>query len=173
MYCGIRKLIQKYWCICQVFLQCWQRHWQHLKAEMVSTVSVIFLSAMLGTYWYKNILVIYIVITTRDDLLSHNLNKCLVNTLRPRQDGCRLPDDIFKCIFVNENVLILIKISLKFVPKFRINNIPALVKTMAWGRPGDKPLSRPMMVNLLTHICVTWPQWVNINLYMSNVLRKH
>ena len=32
---------------------------------------------------------------------------------------------------------------------------------MAWHQPGDKPLSEPMMVNLLTHICVTWPQCVN------------
>ena len=32
---------------------------------------------------------------------------------------------------------------------------------MAWHRPGDKPLSEPMMVSLLTHICVTGPQWVN------------
>ena len=33
-----------------------------------------------------------------------------------------------------------------------INNIAALVQIMAWRRPGDKPLSAPMMVNLLTHI---------------------
>ena len=32
---------------------------------------------------------------------------------------------------------------------------------MAWRRPGDKPLSEPMMVRLPTHICVTQPQWVN------------
>ena len=32
---------------------------------------------------------------------------------------------------------------------------------MAWRRPGDKPLSESMMVSLLTHICVTRPQWVN------------
>ena len=31
---------------------------------------------------------------------------------------------------------------------------------MAWRRPGDKPLSEPMMVNLLTPICVAWPLWV-------------
>ena len=37
------------------------------------------------------------------------------------------PDDIFKCIFLNENVSILIKISLKFAPEVRINNIQALV----------------------------------------------
>ena len=84
-----------------------------------------------------------------------------VNTLRPRQGGRHFPDDIFKCIFLNENIQISIKISLKFVPKGQINNIPALVRIMAWRRPGDKPLSEPMMVSLLTHICVTRPQWVN------------
>ena len=36
-------------------------------------------------------------------------------------------DDIFKCIFLNENVWISIKISLKFVPKGPIDNILALV----------------------------------------------
>ena len=83
------------------------------------------------------------------------------NTLRPRQNGRHSPDDIFKCIFLNENIWILIAISLKFVPKGPINNIPALIQIMAWSRPGDKPLSEPMMVSLLTHICVTRPQWVN------------
>ena len=86
----------------------------------------------------------------------------LVNTLRPRQDGRHFPDDIFKWIFLNENVWISLRISLKFVPKVWINNIPALVQIMAWHRPSDKPLSEPMKVSLLTHICVTRPQWVNI-----------
>ena len=48
-----------------------------------------------------------------------------INTLKPRQSGRHFPDDIFKCIFVNENLWISIKISLKFVPKCQINNIPA------------------------------------------------
>ena len=43
-----------------------------------------------------------------------------------------------------------------------INNIPAFVKIMAWRRPGDKPLSEPMMVILPTHICVTRPQCVKV-----------
>ena len=50
-----------------------------------------------------------------------------INTLRPRQNGCHFADDTLKCIFLNENVWILIEISLKFVPKGRIDNIPALV----------------------------------------------
>ena len=51
----------------------------------------------------------------------------VVNSLRPRGNRRHFADDIFKCIFLDENVLISIKISLKFVPKDRINNIPALV----------------------------------------------
>ena len=89
------------------------------------------------------------------------LSWCTVlNSLRPRLNKRPLADDIFKCIFENKNEWILRKISLKFVPKVRINNIPALVQIMAWCRPGDKPLSEPMMVSLVTHICVTRPQWI-------------
>ena len=43
---------------------------------------------------------------------------------------------------------------------------------MAWRRPGHKPLSETMMVSLLTHICVTWPQWVLITLNL-NTAWKH
>ena len=85
------------------------------------------------------------------------------NSLTPRQNGRHFADDIFKCIFLTENVWILLKISLKIVPKGPINNILALAKIMAWCRPGDKPLSEPMMVSLPTHICVTRPQWVNMS----------
>ena len=80
-----------------------------------------------------------------------------VNTLGPTQNGSHFADGIFKCISIS------IKISLKFVPKGPINNIPALLQIMAWRRPGDKPLSEAMMVNLPTYIGVTQPQWVNIN----------
>ena len=56
-----------------------------------------------------------------------------------------LADDIFKCIFLNENGKISIKISLTFVPRSPIDNKPALVQVMAWRRIGDKPLPEPMM----------------------------
>ena len=78
-----------------------------------------------------------------------------------REKGRHFANDTVKCIFVNENLWNPIKISLQFVPKGPINNIQALVQIMAWRRPGDKPLSEPMMVRLPTHICVTRPQWVN------------
>ena len=38
---------------------------------------------------------------------------------------------------------------------------------MARRRSGDKPLSEPMMVNLLTDKCITRPQRVNIQRYIS------
>ena len=87
-----------------------------------------------------------------------------INSLRPRPNRRHFADDIFKCIFENENEWISHSISLKFLPRVRINNFPALVQIMAWHRPGDKPLSEPMMVSLLTHICVTRPQWVKLTL---------
>ena len=64
--------------------------------------------------------------------------------------------------FFNENIWTVIDISLTFVPQGQINNIPSLVQIMAWRRPGDKPLSEPMMVNSLKYICVTRPQWVKV-----------
>ena len=83
-----------------------------------------------------------------------------VITLWPRQYGRHFADDIFNCIFLNESVRMSIKISLKFVFKSPINNIPELVQTMACRLVGAKPLSEPMMVRLPTHIGVTRPQWV-------------
>ena len=84
-----------------------------------------------------------------------------LNSLRPRRNRHYNAGDIFKCIFLKENVWIPTKFWLKFIPKGPFNNIPALVQIMAWRRPGDKPLSGPLMVSLLTHICITRPHWVN------------
>ena len=46
------------------------------------------------------------------------------------------------------------------------------------AQPGYKPLSEPMVVSLLTHICVTRPQWVKvrhyywINLFVTDGIRN-
>ena len=66
----------------------------------------------------------------------------------------------FQMHFFDENIWIFINISLTLDHKGQINNIPALVSIMAWRRPGNNPLSEPMTVSLLMHICVTRPQWV-------------
>ena len=80
--------------------------------------------------------------------------------MRRRQNGRHFADDLFKCIFSNENVWISLNIWLKFVYKVQIKNIPALVQIMAWCQSGDKPLSKPMVVRLPTLVCATRSRWV-------------
>ena len=88
-----------------------------------------------------------------------------LNTLRSGQNGCYFPDNIFKWIFLSENVWSLIKVLLKFDPKGPSNNIPAMVQIMAWRLVGAKPLSESMIVSLLLRICVTQPQWVKSTIF--------
>ena len=64
------------------------------------------------------------------DELKQGLTHC------GRNNGRHFPDDIFKYIFLNENVWISTKFSLKYVPMGPINNILALVQMMAWQRIG-------------------------------------
>ena len=96
-------------------------------------------------HWEKELLVCTCVTSTLFGWKNTHqlLNKRSLNTLRPRRNERHLADDIFKCIFLNENVWIAIEISLKFVPKGPINYIP---------------VSELMMVRLPTHICVTRPK---------------
>ena len=65
-----------------------------------------------------------------------------INSSFPGQNGRHFADDIFKCILLNENLRILIWVSLKFVPNRLINNKSALVRAMAWRLTGDKPLPK-------------------------------
>ena len=106
----------------------------------------------------------FVIINSLCTVPHWNINfvHCILRlTVGPRENGRLFADDIFTCIFLKEKVWISINISLKFVPEDQINNIPALGLIMAWRRPGNKPLSEPMMVRSLTHIRVTRPQWVN------------
>ena len=82
-------------------------------------------------------------------------------------------DAISQTTFWNAFAWSSLKISLKFVPNLRMNNFPALVQIMAWRRPGDKPLSEPMMVSLLTHIRITRPQWVKLATPLSKTKDKN
>ena len=104
----------------------------------------------------RSLLTVLCVIQISDYFVT----RCFVNTLRPRQDGRQFPDDIFRCIFVNDKFYILIKMSLKFVSTGPNNNIPSLFQIMAWRRSGDKPSSETVVISWLTHICVTRPHWV-------------
>ena len=68
-----------------------------------------------------------------------------INTLRPKENSRHFVDGILKCIFLNENVWILNKISLKFVPKGLNDDNSALVEVMTWCQGGDKPLPESVM----------------------------
>ena len=57
----------------------------------------------------------------------HKSSKHRINSSSARQNGRHFADDIFRCIFVNDNVGILNKTSLKFVPEGPIDYNPASV----------------------------------------------
>ena len=77
-------------------------------------------------YWCLYVTDVYASWVAFDSMVQTSLPSILknyhVNTLRPRQNGRRFPDDILKWIFLNENVWISIRISLNFVPKVLIHN---------------------------------------------------
>ena len=95
----------------------------------------------------------------RVSILHFSLGGDKLNSLRPRQNGRLFADDTFKRIFLNENIRISTKISLQFVPKGLINNIPVIG-------------SEAMLVRSVTHICVTRPQWVSL-LSSKDSIRWH
>ena len=59
--------------------------------------------------------------------------------------AANLADDIFKCIFMNEKMCTVIRISVNFVPKGLIDNETALVQITAWRRIGAETLFEPML----------------------------
>ena len=85
---------------------------------------------------------------------------CCFNKLRPSQNGRHLADDIFKHAF-----------SFKKMHEFRLRfhwslflrfEIIIFQHWFRWWLGTGQPLSEPMMVSLLTHICVIRPQWVKL-----------
>ena len=58
-------------------------------------------------------------------------------------------------------------------PKGPIDNIAALIQIMVWLRPVDNPLSGPMMVTLLTHICLTRPQCLTVLMMLAMEIKIH
>ena len=80
--------------------------------------------------------------------IFNNLQKHLIHLPLDKMTAI-LTDDIFKCIFLNENDKIPIQISLKLVPRGPIDNKPPLVQVMVWRRKGDKPLPEALMAQVI------------------------
>ena len=106
--------------------------------------------------------------------LSHGIwnTKYLINLTHWGRDKMAtfLQTTFPKCMYFNEIVWIAIKISLNFANKGPIYNIPALIYIMDWCRPGDKPLSRTVMVKLPTHILSLSLKELKVILVELNVL---
>ena len=73
----------------------------------------------------------------------------LLNSSPPGKNGGHFTQVIFKCIFMNGKMCILIPISLKFVPRGPIDNMSALVQLIAWHQTGEKPLSEPLLTHFI------------------------
>ena len=67
-----------------------------------------------------------------------------------------LADDIFNCIFFNENDRFPNQISLKYVPRSPIDNKSALFQVMAWRRTGNKQLPEPMTTQFIDAYWFLW-----------------
>ena len=99
------------------------------------------LDAILSLLW-RGLCVPRCVVMVSSAALQWDFDICWLTHLPLWSNGCHFS---LRCIFVNENLCISTKISLKFVPKGPIDNILALVEIMAWRQIGDKPLSEPML----------------------------
>ena len=81
----------------------------------------------------------------------------LIKTLRPRQN-CRHFADKFLNTF---SWMKMYEFRWTFYWSLFLRvKYCSIVQIMAWRRPGDTPLSDPLMFSLLTYICVTRYQWV-------------
>ena len=110
------------------YAQVW--YWKVRPSDVQCAFDILRLYPLVKISWKTR--VIWIKIKNNPNYIQENESENVI---------CKLADilsphftDLFKCIFLNENVWITTKISLKFVPKIPINNIPALVQIMAWCR---------------------------------------
>ena len=94
-----------------------------------------------------------------------------VNSVSPGQFGGNMEDDIFECIFVNENVLIAIKISLKFVPKCPIYHKSALVHWQHICRRRGRRVNARVCDRLVTCIALSSSNPVQWNLFVTTISR--
>ena len=81
----------------------------------------------------------------------------IILAYRGRGQNCSpFTNDIFKCIFLERK-------RMNFVKKFTEMCSNSQYSSIAsdWDWPGDKPLSEPIMISLLTHVCVPRHQRLN------------
>ena len=80
-----------------------------------------------------------------------------VNTWKPEQNGRYFADNILKCIFFYNDILVMI--SQEFISNGLIDNKSGLVQVMACRLTGH--FLNQWWLSLLMHHCIIRPQWVN------------
>ena len=125
------KLLKGFWKLCnQKFLS--GAKWVRKKMEFTGKVSFYNWIVISGDHkWFRK----KMIKLGRQSHVRH-VSTFQVITLRLRKNGSQFKD-IFRCIFLYENLRSLIRISLNFVPNGPINNKLALVQMMAWHWTGD------------------------------------
>ena len=114
----------------------WQIYWWKLKIAVILTLSL-----------HKQQIKFYLMAFLSKWLLDWSFK--YFNSSPHGRNGHHFADDNLICIFVNENICILIQNKVKFVPWCPIDNRSVLVQVMAWWRNGDKPLPEPMLTQLM------------------------
>ena len=90
-----------------------------------------------------------------------------VDKMRLRQNGPHVAYEIFKCVFLNRNVWILIKkISIKFVFGDHFDDYTALDQVKAWGQTANKPL---LSGRMLTKFIDAWPGFNELIWFIESV----
>ena len=144
----VYKLIQKHnytLNIIYIYILTWISHPDTSQVTSTRDLLMIWtkrLQYMTSPWWHDHMFTSY---EQQSKTANARISIIFFNSSSPGQNGRHFTDDIFKRIFLNQNVRIVIKISLKFVPKGPVNNIPALVHIMAWRLFGTKPLSESML----------------------------
>ena len=95
-----------------------------------------------------------------------------LNTLRPRQNDRHCEDHIFKRIFLIEIYCICIRNSLKYIYVSRVQ-LSSCQGWFRWCLGAEQATSHYLKQywhGLLTHICVTRPQWINTREHWGSVI---
>ena len=100
------------------------------------------------TSWHQELCSWYFISLENSQSRPYAIYKgfqCLVNVTLYSYCGHHFTEDIVRSIFNNEKHCVLIKTSIKFVPKNSFNNDPALVYIMTPHQTGTSLLSEVMM----------------------------
>ena len=94
------------------------------------------------------------VICTNRTVIKRYHRRSIVTTFRPSQD-------VSNVISWTRMYRFLLRFHWSLLPMGSVKYVSALVQIMTWHRPCNRPLTEPMMVIFLTHMCITWPLLLN------------